>query len=267
LHVFPPVRHARPATLAALVLAGALAACGPAQIPAGINDPHEAQNRATHDANRELDRVLLRPASRGYGSILPEPVRKGIGNFAANLDTPGDVLNNLLQLRLDDAAENTLRFVLNTTVGIGGLFDPATAIGIYGESTDFGETLHVWGAPEGAYVELPIAGPSTERDALGGVVDILLNPVRLAVPTAFSPGAIAADIASAFGTRYEYSDMIDSVLYESADSYAQARLFYLQNRRFELGGGVGDNYVDPYEDVESAYGDPITDPYFDPYAE
>ena len=130
-------------------LALLLSACGPATIPSGIDDPQEAQNRAVHAFNRGLDRNLLRPTANTYSRIRPEPVENGISNFAGNLDLPGDVVNNLLQLRIGRAAENTLRFAINSTVGIGGLFDPATALGVAGDPTDFGETLHVWGAPEG----------------------------------------------------------------------------------------------------------------------
>jgi phospholipid-binding lipoprotein MlaA len=228
-----------------------LAACA-APAPSGIHDPDEAQNRETHEFNRAIDRALFKPASGAYGGVIPEPVRRGVSNVAGNLDLPGHVVNNVLQGRLGKAAENTLRFVLNTTIGIGGLFDPARAMGVAGDPTDFGETLHVWGVPEGAYHELPILGPSTDRDTVGMLVDFALNPVRLAFPDD-GAAVTAAGIASTLGDRYRYSETYDSILYDSADSYAQARLLYLQNRRFELGQTAGtdgsdDGFVDPYED-------------------
>lgn len=231
------------------VLSVVVSGCANTNAPQGITDPNESANRETHAFNLGLDRALVRPAAGAYGSILPEPVKQGVSNFASNLDGPGDVANNLLQLRLGKAGHNTLRFAVNTVVGIGGLFDPATAIGLPEKPTDFGETLHVWGVPEGNYVELPFVGPSTSRDFVGIIVDVALNPVRLALPQPEANYATIAKVASKLGDRDRYSETVDSILYESADSYAQARLLYLQNRRFELGQTAGDDsFVDPYED-------------------
>ena len=242
--------------VAAAVLALLLSACGPAAIPSGIDDPNEAANRQVHEFNRGLDRNLLRPTATTYSRILPEPVETGISNFASNLDAPGDVVNNLLQFRIGKAAENTLRFAINSTIGIAGLFDPATALGVAGDPTDFGETLHVWGAPEGKYVEAPFVGPTTGRDMVGLVVDVALNPVRLALPNPEAGYATATKIASGLSNRARFTDTVDSILYESADSYAQARLLYLQNRRFELGrdtAGGEAGFEDPYADFEDPY--------------
>lgn len=226
-----------------------LGACAPGIAPDAINDPNEAQNRATHDFNKGIDRAALRPAAMAYGR-LPGPLRQGVTNVAGNLDLPGDVLNNLAQGRPHHALENTFRLAVNTTLGIGGLFDPAGAMGARGKPTDFGETLHRWGLPEGAYVELPFVGPSTSRDTLGMVVDLALNPVGRLLPEPESYVATAAGVASTLGDRARYSATVDSILYDSADSYAQARLLYLQNRRFELGQTGGeDDFVDPYEDL------------------
>lgn len=244
----------RKLALGALALV-ALTACAAPPPSAEINDPNEAQNRKVHAFNRELDRALVRPAAGAYGAILPAPVKQGVANFAANLDLPGDVLNNALQARPENAIHNTFRFVINSTVGIGGLFDPASKLGLYHRKTDFGETLHVWGVPEGQYEELPALGPSTSRDTLGMVVDIVMNPVSKVLPTPESYYATAAKFGSKLGDRSRYSDTIDSVLYESADSYAQTRLLYLQNRRFELGQQAGgeDDFIDPYEDFIDPY--------------
>lgn len=226
-----------------------LGACSSATGPDGINDPYEARNREVHGANVGLDRGLVRPVSQGYGKTLPEPVRRGVGNFASNLSLPGIVVNDLLQFRLEDALNNSARFLLNSTVGLAGVLDPASAVGVEKRSTDFGETLHVWGAQEGAYVELPLLGPSTTRDAIGKVVDTVMDPLSLAIPRPERFIGTAASVADKVGDRYQYSDFVDSILYESADSYAQARLLYLQNRRFELRRGEEPDYVDPYEDL------------------
>ncbi|KAA0912895.1 VacJ family lipoprotein [Aquicoccus porphyridii] len=242
-------------------LALGLSACsvpGPGGAPDGIHDPYEQTNRKNHELNRALDRGLVRPASKGYVTIVPDPVAESVSNFAANLSLPGTVVNNLLQGDLGGALQNTYRFAFNTVFGIGGLGDPASELGIAEVEADFGGTLHVWGVPEGAYVELPVLGPSTERDAAGRVVDLFTNPLTHALPKPEKYYGRAASVASKLRSRGRFSDTVDSVLYESADSYSQSRLIYLQNRRFELGGGDDDTYIDPYDDP---YGELYDDPY------
>lgn len=236
-------------TVSAVALA-LLSACAQAPVPKGFNDPDEAQNRRVHAFNLALDRAIVSPGADGYGKIVPPPVQRGISNVAATLDLPGDIANNLLQFRLGNAAENTLRLAVNLTVGVGGLFDPATTLGLPQKKTDFGETLNVWGATEGAYVVLPVIGPSTTRDTVGTLVDVVLNPLRFILPTPESSYATVAKAASRLGDRNRYSDTLDSILYGSADGYAQARLLYLQNRRFELGqdSAAETDFYDPYED-------------------
>jgi phospholipid-binding lipoprotein MlaA len=233
-----------------LAAALALAACAAPPPPSEPFDPDEANNRQVHAFNKSLDRGAVGPAANTYGRIIPEPVRIGVGNFASNLELPGEVVNSVLQGRIGPAAENTLRFAINTTIGLGGVWDPARKMGIEGRRTDFGETLHVWGAEEGAYVELPLLGPSTTRDTVGKVVDVFLDPLRLVLPTAEANAATVVGGFSTLGDRYRFGDTVDSILYESADSYAQARLLYLQNRRFELGQTPAeDEFFDPYEDI------------------
>jgi len=236
-----------------LVLALALlAGCGAAPGPGEINDPFEATNRKIHAFNRGIDKTILGPSSKGYGRVIPKPVSRAIGNLADTLDLPGDIANDLLQLRIGDAAQNTLRLGTNVLFGLGGLIDTSTAFGLEGKPTDFGETLHVWGFGEGPYLEVPFSGPSTVRDATGTLVDIVTNPVRLAVPRREAAAATVIKLLSRVGDRDRFSETIESILYDSADSYAQARLLYLENRRFTLARGAStsseDAYVDPYED-------------------
>jgi phospholipid-binding lipoprotein MlaA len=224
-----------------------LASCGPAPAPQGISDPNEVANRAVNSFNTGLDKIIVRPASQVYGTVVPSPVRTGVNNFAENLETPGDVVNNLLQGNIGNAGQNTLRFAVNATMGIGGLFDAATAIGIPAAPTDFGETLHIWGAPEGNYIVIPALGPSTERDLVGRVVDAVIDPVGAILHKPESTYASGANIASRIGDRYKFGDTFDSLLYESADGYVQLRQLYLENRRFELGQAASDeSFEDPY---------------------
>jgi phospholipid-binding lipoprotein MlaA len=228
-----------------------VSACAQPPVGQDIYDPHEIRNREIHEGNRKLDRGLLRPMSRGYGQTFPEPVRIGVGNFAANLSIPGIVVNDLLQLNLEDAVHNSLRFLVNSTVGLGGFLDPVQAAGIDPRDTDFGETLHVWGVSEGAYQELPLFGPSTARDTAGMLVDILLDPVNALMPPSQVYILPIATTAALLGDRYRFQATVDSILYDSADSYAQSRLLYLENRRFQL----GDTSADTDDLYEGLYDD------------
>jgi phospholipid-binding lipoprotein MlaA len=257
------------------VLLAVLAACGPATLPPGdsIEDAAEARNREVHRFNVALDQTVVAPVAEAYGEVVPRPLRTGIGNAAANLSQPGYVVNDLLQLRLQDALQNSLRFAVNSTIGIGGLLDPATAMGLPAAETDFGETMHVYGLGEGDYLVAPLFGPSTTRDTVGRIVDIAFNPLRQVLgprEVAYAAGSLAL---AGLDTRLELSGTIDS-LYRSEDSYALTRSVYLQNRRFELRGGGADAPFDPYAGQPAAQtgadpgaqADPVLDPYFDPYA-
>ncbi len=243
-------------------LAGGLAACSvpPASHPPGEPwDPYEDENRATHQFNKEFDRAVFRPVSRGYSNFMPDDIENAISRFSANLSIPGAIVNNILQGNMRGATEDTYRFLVNTTFGLGGFFDPATELDFPAATeADFGETLHVWGVPQGAYVELPFLGPSTERDTVGLVVDLFTNPLDYWIQDPESYYATGAGVSSGLTRRGRFSDSVDAVLYESADSYAQLRSLYLQNRAFELGGTGNDAYVDPYEEFS---GDAYDDPY------
>ena len=235
------------APIFAALLALGLSACAPAVPPTGINDPFEKQNRATHALNLKLDTYILRPLANKATHILPEPVFIGASNVANNIGLPGVVANDLLQAKLGPAVHNTLRFALNTTIGLGGLFDPATKMGAAAKETDFGETLSVWGVSEGAYIELPAYGPSTQRDAVGTVVDLVFDPLQLFIPKDKRWIGTFAQIAARIGDRGRYSETADSILYDSADGYAQARLLYLENRRHTLGQTTAESeFEDPY---------------------
>jgi phospholipid-binding lipoprotein MlaA len=144
---------------------------------------------------------------------------------------------------------------MNSTIGLAGFIDAATEFNIPEHTTDFGETLAVWGVGEGAYIELPVLGPSTQRDAIGFVTDLLTNPLTYVTinssPEQYIPPTARA--GALLNDRDRFKSTIDSVLYESADSYAQSRSIYLQNRRFKLEGATG---------IET---DPYTEQYIDPY--
>jgi phospholipid-binding lipoprotein MlaA len=235
--------------MAALIGLLFVSACARPDVSRGTYDPFEEQNRAVHKDNRKLDKLLLRPVSQGYGQVLPPELRQGVSNVASNLSVPGVVVNDLLQLKLRNAAHNTFRFLLNSTIGLGGLLDPA-AEKFPLRRNDFGQTLYVWGAGEGAYLELPLLGPSTTRATAGMVVDLALDPLRLFAPKDIATASTIASAAEVANSRYTYSDTVDSILYDSEDSYAQSRLLYLENRRFLLGDtSSGEDIYDIYEDL------------------
>lgn len=270
-----PFTSGRLRSISALAVAAVLlSACGSPDA-GGINDPFEPANRKVHAFNKGVDRALVGPASKGYG-VVPEPLKRAVGNVADTLDLPGDIANNLLQFRLFAAAENTLRLGVNLTFGLAGTLDVSSELGLQGKPTDFGETLHVWGVGEGPYLELPLVGPSTARDTVGMVVDVALDPLRAVLPEKEATAATVLKLFSRLGDRDRFSDTVDSLLYDSADSYAQARLLYLQNRRFQLGkagaaaGAEDDGFIDPYADAPGAAApsdDGFIDPYEDPYAQ
>jgi phospholipid-binding lipoprotein MlaA len=241
-----------------------LCACSVAPAGTEINDPYEEVNRQVHAFNKGFDQAVLDPAGEAVNQ-LPDIVKDGIVNFSDNASMPNAAANALLQGDFEGAVRNSMRFILNTTVGILGFFDPAGKIGVLEEDADFGETLAVWGVPEGAYIELPGLGPSTERDAVGIFVDFFFDPLQLfgvqppltETTTELFETDTIAQVGEIVVERGEFDETFDSV-WESADSYAQLRLIYLQNRRFELLGSDQnpapttdeEYYFDPYEDLQ-----------------
>ena len=211
------------------------------------NDPLERINRKTHVFNKAIDKNFISPTSMVYSKILPDSVENSVSNFSGNLSLPGKIVNNVLQLDFSAAGKNTARFLINSTFGLLGIFDPASSMGIYNSNTDFGQTLYVWGFSEGFYIELPLFGASNARDGLGRFVDLLLlDPPGYVLKEPEITYRSIAGVGALLQTRQIYGDQIDAVLYESADSYAQNKLIYLQSRRFQLKDDTNDEYFDPY---------------------
>lgn len=230
----------------------ALAACSSAPDGVSIHDPFEPRNRSVHEFNKNLAGAFGGDGESSGPRIQPDIAALMI-NFSDHVALPGAVLNNALQGDIGGAGQNTMRFVINTFVGVAGIFDPSDAIGLEEVETDFGQTLTVWGASEGAYLEVPFIGPSTQRDLAGDIVDALIDPLGLIVNEEQLLVASVGSIAGQIAKIDQVGDTIGDVLNESADSYAQARLIYLQNRRFELGldaAEVADPYADLYGDIE-----------------
>jgi phospholipid-binding lipoprotein MlaA len=219
----------------------ALGACA-TPTPEGelIGDPFEQTNREIHEFNVGVDQVLLRPVTVLYDNATPDLVKLLVGNAVDHIRLPLIAVNELLQGRALDALATVGRFGVNTVAGAGGLLDPATEFGLPLDDTDFGETLHVWGANEGPYVVLPLLGPATGRDAVGRGVDFVINPTFLVSPgsgsgaTAITVSRIAVPIVK---DRYRAFDIIDEAFYEAEDSYVTTRSLFVQNRRRALSRG------------------------------
>ena len=204
-------------------------------------DPLEDINRVFYELNFNLlDPVIIKPIAIIYDQATPKPVRQVLRNFFSNLDEVPSLVNNTLQGKFGQAGNNAGRFLMNTTIGLGGFFDVAKKAGLQpGEDEDFGQTLAVWGVPAGPYVMLPFFGPSTFRDAPSNFVDSLFDPFsynnQLSVRVAIKGIDLIALRADLLG--------IDDVI--SGDEYLFIRDVYLQNREYVISdGAIEDNFDD-----------------------
>lgn len=210
---------------------------GCASLPPGSvrdrRDHFERFNRAMYKFNSALDHAVMRPVARGYVKVVPGPVRDGISNVLSNVGYTATIGNDILQGRFRDFARDVARLVINTTVGIGGLFDPATTVGLDKHERDFGETLGKWGIPPGSYLVLPLLGPSDVRDALGALPDRFMTIDGNLGDTALSvslSGAGAVD-------RRAQALQSDSAIASAYDPYAFIRSAWIQMRAYEVHGG------------------------------
>jgi phospholipid-binding lipoprotein MlaA len=229
---------------AAMALALAIAGCATADPQADLSatDTHQAFNQRMLDFNLALDRNLLRPAAQGYDFVTPATVKHMIGNGFSHIDLPADFVNYLLQGEISSALDTLGRFTINTVMGAGGLLDPATEFGLPKRDTDFGITLGRHGVAEGTYWVLPLIGPTTTRDAFGGIVDFALTPTTYigVIDPSLSPEVgIALLGVGTIDKRDRNADLIDDVLYNSADPYISLRSIYLQRRRADVAGDDG----------------------------
>jgi len=230
--------------LALVLLTFALGGCATTaqQQRTDANDPFEPINRASFAFNDGLDRALLRPAARGYRAVTPEFLQTGISNVFSNAKYPVTLVNNALQGKFGAAFNDTGRFVLNSTLGVGGLFDPATDVGLDRNDEDFGQTFGTWGVPSGPYFVVPFYGPTTLRDGVGSLIDDFAEPRSYLEDDSTRYGLW---IAGNFERRVRLLDA-DALLERTGDPYAFVRSAYLQRREFQ----VQDGNV-PAEDLES----------------
>ena len=224
-------------TISLCLTALTLSACAGGRIDAD-NDPYEPFNRKMFAVEQTLDHYIIEPVAKGY-AVLPQPVRRSTRNFLNNLASPITLVGDVMQGELNRATTTALRLGINSTIGLAGLFDPATRMGFERHTEDFGQTLAVYGVPSGPYLYVPGLGPMPPRDLAGWTID-----------WAFDPWTYIADgdIGIAFGSyaldgidsRATNLGIIDEIERSSVDFYATVRSLYRQNRQSEIANGVTD---------------------------
>jgi phospholipid-binding lipoprotein MlaA len=227
------VKKILPTLAAALAMAGVAA---PAH--AGDGDPLEPFNRAVFGFNRVADTYVIRPVALGYRYITPQVVRTHIGNVSDNLYEPVNMVNSFLQGDVTQGMTTFWRFIINTTVGLGGINDVASEAGLARRSEDFGQTLGAWGIGSGPYIVLPILGPSNLRDTTGRVADYFTNPAHYYLD---SDEEMMLGMSQALVTRERWSDAIDDAYNGSLDPYTSFRSMYEQRRARLIRNGGSDN--------------------------
>lgn len=217
------------------------------------HDPLEPLNRGVYTFNDVGDKLLVKPVARGYRKIVPTFARRGVSNFFDNLTTPRSAVNNFLQGKPRRGLDDLARFVFNSTLGVGGLIDVASAGGLDEYDEDFGQTLAVWGVSDGPYVVLPFLGPSTLRDAIARPVDVASDPL------------VHYDNTSVRDKLYVLRGIdlrarllaAEGLIEDSRDPYITIRESYLQNRNYVIHDGdppVDDDFYDDFEDYDD-YGE------------
>ena len=223
-----------------------------ASIETAQADRWEGTNRRIYQFNKNIDRAVLKPLANGYRTVVPTAARHGITNVYSNYGEPANILNALLQGKISQAFRSLDRFLINSTLGVGGLADNATDLDRPQEKEDFGQTFAAWGFDSGPYVVLPIFGPATLRDSFGLAADVLLEPSDFARNAAFSPtiywriGQISTRLVNFRARLTEQGG--DDLLADSLDEYTLVRTAYLQSRRNALYDG--NPPPDPEDEME-----------------
>lgn len=214
-----------------------------------IYDPFESVNRKVYGFNESVDKAVIGPVARAYNNNVPKPARHGLRNFLANANAPVTFVNDILQAKPQRAAETFSRFVINSTVGLGGLFDVAGKSDLEGHTEDFGQTMAVWGVPQGAYVMSPFLGPSTLRDTVGGIVDNAFDPLTWVefglsdLDVFINAGRVGAGVID---TRSRLEPALQS-LRAQPEPYTALRRAYANNRESAIRDGVIS--ADIYDDL------------------
>ncbi len=218
----------------ALCLVGLVSGCASQKI-----DPFEGVNRGFQSFNDTTDRFLLKPIAIGYSAVLPNPVERGVANVFSNAADPWVAINQLLQGKPGLSVRDTGRFLLNSTLGVGGLFDVAGRMGLEKHDEDFGQTLAVWGVGQGPYLVVPFWGPSNPRDGIGDIVGSFAYVPRYIDHVPTRNIALALDVIS------QRADLLDAERLISGDRYLFIRDAYLQRRDYLINDAVvEDSFLD-----------------------
>jgi phospholipid-binding lipoprotein MlaA len=218
-------------------------------------DPLEGYNRWMFKANMNFDRVTLKPMAKGFKAIAPKFVQNGYANLFSNIGEPWTFANAVLQGKSEVSFRTLGRFLINSTVGLGGLFNVAGRWGVQQDEEDFGQTMAVWGVPSGPYLMLPGFGPSNPRDAVGRVIKIIYEPINLVISKEVGNWAGYGETgADFFNTRVGLLSTADPILEKSDDPYVTTRSAWYQNRVYNILDGnvpskAGD---DPFEQEDDA---------------
>jgi len=211
--------------------------------PTSPQDPFEGFNRGVYSFNEGIDRAVLKPLAEGYRKVVPELVRTGVSNFFGNIADVWTGVNELLQGKIMDGAQVTLRVATNTVFGLGGVLDPATEFGLEKRDEDFGQTLGRWGMPPGPYLMLPLFGPSTVRDTAALPVDKAVGPTSLVSGTGEVAGVVVLQTVNTRAELLSASKLLDDV---ALDKYSFLRDAYLARRRSQVYDGNPPE--EPYDD-------------------
>jgi phospholipid-binding lipoprotein MlaA len=223
-----------------LMIAATLSACATTGSRAGLDpaDPYERFNRGVWSFNQAVDKGAIRPATKAYRTVTPTPLRRGFSRVLNNLFEPFSAVNSLLQGKPNRALNSLGRFAINSTIGVGGLADHATDLGLPPTREDFGQTLHHWGAEKSPYLVLPLIGPSTVRDGVGTAVQVVADPAQVITRDVIGMSGTERNALTATRIIDARSQAIDSgydsVIETSADPYAAARSTYFQRREQQL---------------------------------
>lgn len=220
-------------------------------------DPYEGFNRKVFAANNLFDETILVPAAKAYRAVTPAAGRRGLRRFLGNFRTPVTLINDILQGEFSRAGTTTGRFLINSTIGFGGIADPAAQMGLEKHTEDFGQTLAVWGVPSGPHLVLPFFGPSSPRDAFGGLVSRVASPFFYIDTGAADLAQIASTGAGLISAREPLIEPVEDIKNNSLDFYSSFRSFYMQARQREIANGqtdfntlpdIGD--FDDFDDIE-----------------
>lgn len=211
-------------------------AIDPAEPPPS-GDPWEGFNRSMFGVHQAVDGAVLEPVARGYRWITPRPVRGGVLNFLRNLKAPVILANDVLQGEFGRAGTTVGRFAINTTIGIAGILDPASSMGLERHEEDFGQTLAVWGVPTGPYLFIPLVGPTTVRDGAGRIVDVAFDPLTWAEFDEIDAVRAGRTVTAGIAQRENLIDQIDAFEAQGGDLYITYRSAYEVAREAAIQNG------------------------------